>query len=101
MRNVVLPFPLYHGGRNLAFSEYFKAISIKIIPSTRHMFAMFEPRTFPMDTPTFSGSIIANMATNSSGKDVENATRMNPIAVFPKPVALATFTECLIVKRLA
>ena len=54
-------------GINLALPEYFKAISTKIVPSTRHMFVMFEPRTFPMDMPTFSGSIIANMATNSSG----------------------------------
>jgi len=31
-------------GRNLALSENFKAISTKIIPSTRHMFAMFHAR---------------------------------------------------------
>jgi hypothetical protein len=46
-------------GRNLALPEYFKEISTKIIPSTRHMFAMFEPRTFPIDMPT-----IANMSKN-------------------------------------
>ena len=64
-------------GRNLVLSEY-----------------------FPMDMPTFSGSIIANIATNSSGNDVEKATRTKPTVAFPKPVAPAIFTECLIVKLL-
>ncbi len=44
---------------------------------------------------------MANMATNSSGKDVVKATRINPMVVFPKPVAPATFTEYLIVTVLA
>ena len=78
-------------GRNLALSEYFKAISTKIVPSTRPMFAMFEPRTFPMDMSTFSGSNIANVATNSSGNDVEKATRTKPTVAFPKPEAPAIF----------
>jgi hypothetical protein len=44
---------------------------------------------------------MANIATNSSGKEVEKATRINPTVAFPKPVAPAIFTECLIVKLLA
>lgn len=46
---------------------------------------------------TKTGSIIANMATNSSGNEVEKATRINPTVVFPKSVTPATFTEWLIV----
>jgi hypothetical protein len=40
------------------------------------------------------------MATESSGKDVEKATSMNPIFVFPKPVMLAMLIELLIAKLL-
>jgi hypothetical protein len=64
------------------------------------MFTMFEPKTFPMATPILSCPIAAKMDTQSSGKDVENATRMNPIVVFPKPVMSATFTELVIVQSL-
>jgi hypothetical protein len=39
--------------------------------------------------------------TKSSGKDVENATKMNPTVVLPKPVMPATLTELLIVALLA
>jgi hypothetical protein len=65
------------------------------------MFTMFEPKTFPIDTPMVSGFTTENTATNSSGKDVEKATRMNPTVVFPNPVALATFIEWVIVRLLA
>src|SRR4030067_2588031 len=75
------------------FFEYLKAIRRKQIPRIRLMFTTFETRTFPMDTPTFSGSSTANIATHSSGKDVEKATSMKPTVVFPKPEALATFKE--------
>jgi hypothetical protein len=47
------------------------------------MLAMFEPRTFPIDMPIFSGSLIANIATNNSGNEVEKATRINPQLLFP------------------
>ena len=71
------------------------------MPSIRQTFTMLEPRTFPIDTPTFSGFNTEKMATKSSGSDVENATRMKPTVVFPSPVTLATFMEWVIVKSLA
>jgi len=61
---------------------------------------MFEPNTFPMATPMLSCPIAAKMDTQSSGRDVEKATRMNPTVVFPKPVISATLTEFLIVQSL-
>jgi hypothetical protein len=45
--------------------------------------------------------MIENMTTTSSGREVEKATSMNPILVFPKPVTLAKLTELVIVKLLA
>jgi hypothetical protein len=45
--------------------------------------------------------MIENMTTTSSGREVEKATSMNPILVFPKPVMLAKLTELVIVKLLA
>jgi hypothetical protein len=41
------------------------------------------------------------MTTTSSGREVEKATSMNPILVFPKPVTLAKLTELVIAKLLA
>ena len=57
------------------------------------MLTMLEPKTFPIDTPTFSGFNTAKMATKSSGRDVEKATKMNPTVVFPNLVTLATFID--------
>ncbi len=57
------------------------------------MLTMLEPKTFPIEIPTFSGFNTAKIATKSSGKDVEKATKINPTVVFPNPVALATFIE--------
>ena len=71
------------------------------MPSIRQTFTMLEPRTFPIDTPTFSGFNTEKTATKSSGSDVENATRMKPTVVFPSPVTAATFMEWVIVKSLA
>ena len=65
------------------------------------MLTMLEPNTFPIETPTFSGFNTENMATKSSGSDVEKATKMKPTVVFPSPVTLATFMECVMVKSLA
>jgi hypothetical protein len=42
-----------------------------------------------------------NVTTTSSGREVEKATSMNPILVFPKPVTLAKLTELVIAKLLA
>jgi hypothetical protein len=42
-----------------------------------------------------------NMTTTSSGREVEKATSMNPILVFPKPVTLAKLTELVIAQLLA
>ena len=54
-----------------------------------------------MATPIDPCPIDAKMDTRSSGREVENATRMNPMVVFPKPVISATLTELLIVTSLA
>ena len=45
--------------------------------------------------------MIENKTTTSSGREVEKATSMNPILVFPKPVTLAKLTELVIVQLLA
>ena len=65
------------------------------------MFTMFDPRTLPTEMPIFSGFRVANIATKSSGREVEKATSMNPVFVFPKPVTLASLTELVIAKLLA
>jgi hypothetical protein len=62
---------------------------------------MFDPRTLPTEIPIVLGFIIENRTTTSSGREVEKATSMNPILVFPKPVTLAKLTELVIVKLLA
>jgi hypothetical protein len=41
------------------------------------------------------------MATKNSGRDVENATRINPTVVLPRPVVSAILTEFVIVELLA
>ena len=64
------------------------------------MFTMFEPNTFPNETPTFAGFETAKTATLSSGKDVANPTRRKPIVVFPNPVKSEILTEFLIVNSL-
>ena len=61
---------------------------------------MFDPKMLPSEIPTVACFIIAKIATNSSGKDVENATNKNPTFVFPKPVTLAKLTKLEIVKLL-
>jgi hypothetical protein len=65
------------------------------------MLIMFDPKMLPTEMPIVCGFTIANIATKSSGKDVEKATRMNPTFVFPNPVTLAKLTELVIVKLLA
>ena len=55
---------------------------------------------FPNEIPTVIGSTIANIATKSSGKEVEKATSRNPTFVFPNPVILAKLTELEMVKLL-
>jgi len=62
---------------------------------------MFDPRTLPTEIPIACGFMRENMTTASSGREVEKATNMNPILVFPKPVMLAKLTELVIVKLLA
>jgi len=42
------------------------------------------------------GSMMANTTRKSSGREVEKATSINPIFVFPKPVTLAKLTELVI-----
>ena len=88
-------------GRSFALFEFFRATMKKQMPRIRQIFTMFEPKTFPMATPMVSCPIAEKMATESSGKDVEKATRMNPTVVFPKPVMSATLTEFVIVQSLA
>jgi hypothetical protein len=88
-------------GRSFTLFELFRVKIRRQVPSIRQMFTMFEPRTFPMATPMLSCPITEKIDTHSSGKDVEKATNMNPIVVFPKPVISATFTELVIVQSLA
>ena len=64
------------------------------------MFTMFDPNTFPIETPTFSGLVTAKMETLSSGSEVEKPTRTKPTVVFPKPVMSEILTEFLIVNSL-
>ena len=64
------------------------------------MFTMFEPNTFPNETPTFAGFDTAKTATLSSGKEVANPTRRKPMVVFPNPVKSEILTEFLIVNSL-
>ncbi|HCW08284.1 MAG TPA: hypothetical protein DGG95_13065 [Cytophagales bacterium] len=87
--------------KNPVLLGYFTAIIMKPIPSIKHMFAMFDPKTLPTEMPIVSGFQIANMATKSSGREVEKATNKNPIFVFPRPVTLAKLTELVIAKLLA
>jgi hypothetical protein len=54
-----------------------------------------------MATPIAPCPIAAKMDTQSSGRDVEKATKINPTVVFPKPVISATLTEFVIVQSLA
>ena len=69
-------------------------------PRINAMFTMFEPNTFPIETPTFSGLATAKTETLSSGSEVEKPTRMKPMVVFPNPVMSETLTEFLIVTSL-
>ena len=62
---------------------------------------MFDPSTLPTEMPIVSGFKVENIATKSSGREVEKATSMNPVFVFPKPVTLANLTELVIAKLLA
>jgi hypothetical protein len=80
---------------------HFRTLMRKHMPNMRQMFTMFEPKTFPMATPTPPWPRAAKTDTLSSGRDVENATSMNPTVVFPKPVISAILTELAIVQLLA
>ena len=61
---------------------------------------MFEPNTFPNETPTFAGFETAKTATLSSGKEVDKPTNRKPMVVFPNPVKSEILTEFLIVNSL-
>lgn len=87
--------------KNPELSGYLVAIMIKPNPSIKQMFATFDPKTLPTETPIVCGLQIENMATKSSGREVEKATSINPIFVFPMPVALARLIELEIAILLA
>jgi hypothetical protein len=55
----------------------------------------------PTEIPVVWGFNVAKTATRNSGKDVEKATMMNPVFVFPKPVTLANLTELVMARLLA
>lgn len=61
---------------------------------------MFEPKMFPTESaaPPENAAI---KATVSSGNDVEKAIMLNPTAVFPSRVTVATLTALLIAILLA
>jgi hypothetical protein len=61
---------------------------------------MFEPKAFPMATSTVSSPTAEKIDTLSADKDVQKATMIKPVAVFPKPVISAILTELVIVKSL-
>ena len=86
--------------KNPALSGYFVAIMRNPIPRIKHMLIIFDPKMLPSETPIVCGSMIANMATKSSGNEVEKATSRNPTFVFPNPVMLAKLTELVIVRLL-
>ncbi len=69
-------------------------------PRIKAMLTMLEPKTLPIETPTFSGLVAENTDTLSSGKDVAKPTSTNPIVDFPKPVISDTLIEFLIVTSL-
>ena len=61
------------------------------------MLKMFEPKTFPTESAAPPDKAAIN-ATVNSGKDVEKAIKLNPIAVFPSRVIAATLIELLIAR---
>jgi hypothetical protein len=73
----------------------------KHTPNIRAISTMLEPKTLPMDTPMLPGSKTPKMDTLSSGKEVENPTKIKPTVVFPKPVISETLIELFMVKSLA
>jgi hypothetical protein len=64
------------------------------------MFTMFEPKAFPIATSTVSIPATEKMDTLSADREVQKATRMKPVAVFPKPIVSAILIELVIVKSL-
>jgi len=88
-------------GRSFTLFELLRVKNRKQTPSIKQMFTILEPKTFPIATPMLSCPITEKIDTQSSGKDVEKATNMNPTVVFLKPVISATLTELVIVQSLA
>ena len=86
--------------RKLGYRGHFRTIIRMQTPRIRAIFTMFEPNTFPNETPTFAGFDTAKTATLSSGKEVANPTRRKPMVVFPNPVKSEILTEFLIVNSL-
>ena len=50
---------------------------IELIPKTKPIFAIFDPTTFPIAIPEYPSRVAFKLTTNS-GKDVPNATIVNP-----------------------
>jgi hypothetical protein len=61
------------------------------------MLTTFEPKTFPTESAAPPEKAAMN-ATVSSGSDVEKAMRLNPTAVFPSWLMVATFNALLIAR---
>jgi hypothetical protein len=65
------------------------------------MFTTFEPKAFPIATPTSSTPSAVSTEMLSSGSVVVIATNIKPIIVLPKPVKSATLTALSTAKSLA
>jgi len=72
-----------------------------LIPSARQMFTILLPSTFPIARLAASGVVALNIATEASGKEVDNDIKMNPTAVLPNPVISAILSLFVIVNLLA
>lgn len=77
------------------FFSDFMQIRTAAKPTTNVTLTMFEPKILPTERGA-PPEKAATKATVNSGREVENAIKLNPIAVFPSWVILATLTELLI-----
>ena len=76
-------------GRKSMHTRFFHEEYNMQAPKTKQIFMMLLPNTLPRATPTAFSLAVLNIATVSSGRDVDNAIRIKPTAVLPKPVISA------------
>jgi hypothetical protein len=84
----------------LARRRVFRYTNTEAAPIMRLMFAMFEPKTLPIESaaPPEKAAITATV---NSGSDVENAISVKPTAVLPIRVMVETLTALLMARLLA